>query len=52
VNRQPRDRDADDHGAPAAATATPHPQFRPVLRGHVALRHLRASANLPPRPPG
>ncbi|HEX3482030.1 MAG TPA: hypothetical protein VHT91_43750 [Kofleriaceae bacterium] len=52
MNRQPRDHDADDHGAPAGADASLHPRFRPVLRGHVARRHLRPAADLPPHAPG
>jgi hypothetical protein len=53
VNRQPRDHDANDHGAPlapAGADASLHPRVRPVLRGHVARRHLRPAADLPPHP--
>jgi hypothetical protein len=43
VNRQPRDHGIDDHGGPGALgpeiRPAPHPVSRPVLQGHVLLRH-------------
>lgn len=52
MNRQPRDHDAADRDAPPVPVgpgAGVHPLVRPVLRGHVVRRHLRSTADLPPR---
>ena len=45
MNRQPRDHGIDHRGGPAApellpeTRSAPHPASRPVLEGHVLLRH-------------